>query len=81
MTTGWQLVDNVWYYLNTDGAMARGLVDVNGVKYYLNPEDGRMAADTEITVDNVIYRADGSGALNVVMPQEDSGEGAAENEG
>ena len=81
MTTGWQLVDNVWYYLNTDGAMARGLVDVNGVKYYLNPEDGRMAADTEITVNNVIYRADGSGALNVVMPQEDSGEGAAENEG
>ncbi len=79
MTTGWQSLDNSWYYLNSDGSMATGLTDVNGVKYYLNPEDGRMAADTEVTVGDTTYRADGSGALSVVMPEEASAEGTADN--
>lgn len=80
MTTGWQSLDNSWYYLNSDGSMATGLTDVNGVKYYLNPEDGRMAADTEVTVGDTTYRADGSGALSVVMPEEasaDNGDNAS----
>ncbi len=79
MTTGWQSLDNSWYYLNSDGSMATGLTDVNGVKYYLNPEDGRMAADTEVTVGDTTYRADGSGALSVVMPEEASAERTADN--
>ena len=64
MTTGWQLLDGSWYYFDGDGSMATGLREVNGVSYYLNPEDGRMAADTEITVGDVTYHADGSGVLS-----------------
>ena len=75
MTTGWQLVDNAWYYLNGDGTMATGLTDVNGVKYYLNPEDGRMAVNTELTVGDVTYRADESGGLSAVIPEENQTEG------
>lgn len=70
MTVGWQLIDNAWYYLGADGAMARGIVDVGGVKYYLSPEDGRMAADTEVSVEGVTYRAEPSGALSAVTPVE-----------
>jgi len=81
MATGWQSVDSAWYYLNGDGCMATGLVDVDGVKYYLNPEDGRMAADTEVTVGDVAYRADGSGALSVVVPEENPTEGNQEDAG
>lgn len=81
MTTGWQSVDNSWYYLNGDGTMATGLVDINGVKYYLSPENGRMAADTEITAGDVTYRADSSGGLSVVMPEENPEGQAPENGG
>ena len=70
MTTGWQLVDGGWYYLGSDGSMAEGLVEIDGVQYYLEQGNGRMAADTEIVIGDVTYRADGSGGLSVAVPQE-----------
>ena len=65
MTTDWQMVDGSWYYLGSDGHLATGLTQVNGVNYYLSPEDGRMAADTTLTVGDVTYHADASGALTI----------------
>ena len=47
MATGWQKVDEIWYYLTGSGAMATGWQKINGTWYYLNP-NGSMAADTWI---------------------------------
>lgn len=38
----WQLVDNVWYYLGTDGIMQTGWITYNGSTYYLRPWGGMM---------------------------------------
>ncbi len=81
MLTNWQAIDGSWYYFDGQGHMAKGLTEVNGVKYYLSPEDGRMAANTNVTVGDVNYTADGSGALTEVpadqgQPQ-DGGQGNA----
>lgn len=83
MAAGWLLKDGVWYYLNQDGSMATGLVEVNGVRYYLD-QDGAMAADEDIVLGDVTYHADGSGALSVVLPEENpenGGQGASEGGG
>ncbi len=40
--TGWQFVDNVWYYLGTDGVMQTGWITYNGSTYYLRPWGGMM---------------------------------------
>ena len=34
--TGWQKVDNFWYYLNGSGVMQTGWLNLNGTWYYLN---------------------------------------------
>lgn len=39
----WQFVDNVWYYLGTDGVMQTGWITYNGSTYYLRPWGGMMA--------------------------------------
>lgn len=41
--TGWQFVNNVWYYLGTDGVMQTGWITYNGSTYYLRPWGGMMA--------------------------------------
>ena len=74
MTTGWQMVDGSWYYMGSDGSMAEGLVEVDGAWYCLEPGNGRMAADMEVVIDGVSYRADSSGRLSVTA-QEESPEG------
>lgn len=38
----WQFVDNVWYYLGTDGKMQTGWITYNGSTYYLRPWGGMM---------------------------------------
>ena len=35
--------------------------------YYLNPENGAMYADTQITVDGVTYNVDSNGACHEVV--------------
>lgn len=40
--TGWQFVNNVWYYLGTDGVMQTGWINYNGSTYYLRPWGGMM---------------------------------------
>lgn len=47
MKSGWQYLNNRWYYLGdvTDGAMKTDWVFVGG-KWYFLYEDGHMAANT-----------------------------------
>ena len=70
MMTGWQQIDGSWYYLNGDGTMAVGLTEIDGARYYLDPDNGRMAADTEVVIGETVYRADQSGRLEQVLPEE-----------
>ena len=55
--TGWQLIENKWYYLNETGGMSTGWKNLNGIWYYLY-SDGSMAYNT--TVDGYVF--DESGA-------------------
>ena len=59
MLSGWQYIDNKWYYLGSagDGAMKTGWQKVNGTWYYMY-SDGSMASSTWING----YYVDGSGA-------------------
>lgn len=61
MATGWVEDSSRWYYLNASGAMMTGWVQDGGNQYYLNPADGVMLANTQITIDGILYDIDASG--------------------
>ena len=35
MKTGWLKAEDAWYYLNSDGTMAKDWIQVDGTYYYL----------------------------------------------
>lgn len=72
MSTGWVQDNGRWYYLDQSGAMATGWVEDAGVRYYLNPGDGVMIANTQITVDGILYDVDASGACREAAVAESS---------
>ncbi len=41
VTTGWQQIDNKWYYMDSDGAMTTGWQQIGGKWYYMS-SDGVM---------------------------------------
>ena len=57
MTTGWQFVNGVWYYLNPNGKMVTGWKLASGKWYYLRSWGGMLSDGT--TPDG--YRVDASG--------------------
>lgn len=65
MTTGWRLWNNSWYYFGGDGAMMTGLIDLNGVLYYIDPATGTMTANTTVTINGINYNASEDGILSV----------------
>ncbi len=78
MATGWRQMDGAWYYFEGSGSMARGMIQVNGVSYYLDPATGKMAADTQVTVDGTVYVADGSGALSLSVQETGTADGESQ---
>ena len=64
-------MDGAWYYFEGSGRMAKGMIDVGGLHYYMDPSTGRMAANTVVDINGTNYQADGSGVLSQV--QETSG--------
>ena len=68
MATGWKQIDGFWYYYGSDGHMQTGWINDSSARYYLNPENGIMYADTQITVDGVTYQVDASGACQEISP-------------
>lgn len=77
MLTGWRQIQDTWYYFGGDGSMRTGWVGDDSAWYYLNPENGTMYANTQITVDGVLYDVDASGVCREVVPEETVPEGAA----
>lgn len=62
LLTGWKKVNDQWYYLNPNGAMATGwLKDKN--KWYYLLANGVMLCDCVKTIDNKEYKFDSNGAL------------------
>ena len=53
MATGWRQLDGAWYYFNGDGRMATGMIEVNGLHYYLDPSDGRMVAGRSVEINGI----------------------------
>ena len=49
--------------------MAKGVIDVGGLHYYMDPSTGRMAAGTTVDIGGVAYTADGSGVLSQVVQE------------
>ena len=79
MAIGWRQLDGIWYYFNGSGAMQTGWVGDDRAWYYLNPATGAMFANTEITVDQVLYQVDANGVCHAVVPAEpETGEAAAD---
>lgn len=77
MRTGWQQIGDAWYYFGGDGSMRTGWVGDDSAWYYLNPESGVMYANTQITVNDIMYDVDASGVCHEVVPEtETSAEGA-----
>lgn len=65
MLTGWQNVDNQWYYMNADGAMMSGWILSNHKWYYLGT-NGIMYAST-ITPDGYQVNADGAWVIDGIV--------------
>lgn len=72
MRTGWQQIGDCWYYFGGDGSMRTGWVGDDSAWYYLNPENGIMFANTQITVDGVAYQVDASGVCREVVSETES---------
>lgn len=50
VVTGWFVCGNDWYYANEDGELLNGLVEIDGVTYYL--DDGRMLTGLQMYLDS-----------------------------
>ena len=61
--------------------MAKGVIDVGGLHYYMDPSTGRMAAGTTVDIGGVAYTADGSGVLSQVVQEtgNETGDGQTGN--
>lgn len=83
MVTGWRMLGDAWYYFGGDGSMQTGWVGDDSAWYYLNPENGKMYANTQITVDGIVYNADANGVCHEVVPEAtaDGAEGTADGSG
>ena len=69
---GWNLINNTWYWINTDASVATGWVSPNGkTKYYMG-EDGAMAVGWCV-IDGTYYFFTGSGAMHTGWLQRFSG--------
>ncbi|MCD8221171.1 MAG: cell wall-binding protein, partial [Clostridiales bacterium] len=51
------------------GAMQTGWLNDNGVRYYLDPSNGVMMANTQITVDGVNYQVSADGSCTEIVAE------------
>lgn len=58
----WEQIGGTWYLFDQDGYMLTGWQQREGVWYYLGT-DGAMVSNTTMTIDNVSYTFDSSGAM------------------
>lgn len=63
--TGWFMIDCNYYYLDSTGVPITGIVEDNGITYYMN-DDGTMLEGGEVKANGITYVFDkGTGALRL----------------
>ena len=62
MARTWKEIDNAYYYFNNAGHMMTGWIQVGNKYYYLDPNTGRMVANTTLNINgtNYVFNVDGS---------------------
>ena len=76
----WRQLDGAWYYFNSDGRMATGMIEVGGLRYYMDPSDGRMVSGRAVEINGVTYQAAADGHLSQ-QGQETTGDQSSQNSG
>lgn len=57
--------------------MQTGVIQLNNQMYYLDPVTGVMAADTDLTLNGINYRADANGICTKIVEDETTADGTA----
>lgn len=60
METGWQKINNTWYYLNSDGSMATGWKLVNNTWYYLRPSGSMVTGSYKLSGRTYVFSTSGA---------------------
>ena len=69
--TGWQQINNHWYYMDKENAWClTGWQEIDGKKYYFDPENAWMVTGKQ-TIDGVDYVFADSGALESTEPNKE----------
>ena len=61
MATGWQLINNKWYFFNQDGEMVEGWLQYKDKIYYLKANEGDMVSKECRNIDGAWYYFDDNG--------------------
>lgn len=65
VTNDWVYLNQKWYWLQSDGAMLQNnWLDYKGNRYWLNRDNGEMAVNTRINVNDVWYNIDANGYVS-----------------
>ena len=68
LTDGWEEIEGRWFFFDSAGYMKTGLLEWNGVTYYLDDLSGAMVTDDSRVVNGVTYHFDAAGAGTVAWP-------------
>lgn len=60
MQKGWQLIDNKWYYFDSDGHRLTGACNIDGVHYYLDNNGAMMTGFVNVNGNWSYYNSDGA---------------------
>ncbi|MCX0367681.1 cell wall-binding protein [Clostridium perfringens] len=60
--SGWQYINEHWYYFKSDGSLAKGWLDINGYWYYLDSNTGEMKTGLQ-EINGYKYYLDESGYM------------------
>lgn len=63
LLTGWQQINNEWYYINSDYTMATGWIQIDGKWFYLDPNDGCILKGWIQNKDSWYYLSDDGSML------------------
>jgi glucan-binding YG repeat protein len=68
MSIGWQSVGGNYYYFNNSGHAVSGWIKDGTKYYYLDPSaDGRMVANTSMTIDGTVYTFGADGVCTTTV--------------
>ena len=61
--TGWVTIDGKTYYIKADGSKAKGVYEVNGIKFLFDPTTGELKKACWVVISGATYRSDRYGRM------------------